>query len=64
MTSVPAQPLDSEAVRLTGSMVLPLCQLIDERIGELHKTVHEKVAALPRSERDAMAIIEVADAPQ
>ena len=41
-------------------MAMPLCAVLDERIGELQKVILAKVRDTPKAELDTMDLIEVA----
>jgi hypothetical protein len=59
VTSVRAPGVDEAAVRQAGAMAFPLCELLDGRINELQKTILDEVRDTPKSELDAMDLIEV-----
>jgi hypothetical protein len=59
VTSVHSPEVDQNAVRQAGTMALPLCTVLDGRIGELQKVILAQVRDTPRSELETMDLIEV-----
>lgn len=62
VTSVRAPLVDEAAVRQAGAMAYSLCTLLDERINALQKSILDEVRDTPKTELDAMDLIEVAAA--
>jgi hypothetical protein len=60
VTSVRSPMVDGAAIRQAGAMVLPLCAVLDERIDALQQSILADTRDAPKTQLDAMDLIEVA----
>jgi hypothetical protein len=60
VTSVRSPLVDEAAVRQAGAMAFPLCAVLDERIDPLQRSILAGARDAPKTELDAMDLIEVA----
>ena len=60
ITSTPRPPLDDVTVRQTGALAYELSKLIDKRITERQRQVHETVAALSSADLGKLPLIDLA----
>lgn len=60
ITSTPTAPLDDVTVRQTGALAYELSKLVDQRIADRQRQVHEAASALSDADLLALPVIEVA----
>lgn len=59
VTSVHGPTVDVGAVRQVGTMVLPLCEVLDRRIGELQKEILSVARETPAAELESLERVDI-----